>query len=372
MGFVGNSITIGRFLPDEVNDRYPAVLRVMLTELYGDLIEVKNFAVTGCTMIKNGDRPIWDQDLFKQGLVYAPDICFILLGTNDTKPQNWDNSTTQFYDDYLSMINDFKAKNPETKFILGYPPWIRETWGGINNDTLINGVIPAIDSIIKVTGATLMDFYNPFFGQDTLYTDPVHPNKEGAKYMAELIYAKLLEIEMIPEGIGYPIIKEFESDLDSVPANDSVALSWTTVNADSVKLDDEILDVNGSIKVTSETDKSYTLIAYNELGSDTSVIDIKFYTPEINNIKEQKLSESMIIYPNPVGENIIISLENLRNTPATVKMYSISGQLLFEKNYTSVEIQDQQIKLSTGLINKGIYLVVVETDSNRFTEKITK
>jgi hypothetical protein len=190
--------------------------------------------------------------------------------------------------------------------------------------------------------------------------------------MAELIYAKLLEMELIPEIAGYPLIKNFESDRDSVPENDSVALSWTTVNADSVKLDDETVDANGSIKVTGTTDKSYSLIAYNELGSDTMLIDIKFYSTVSNENLDQNMYERMIIHPNPVGENMIISLENFRNTPASVKMYSISGQLLFEKNFSSAEIQDQRIKLSTGFISKGIYLVVVETDGNRFVEKILK
>ena len=202
IGFIGNSITIGRFLPDEVNDRYPAQLRVMLTELYSDLVEVENFAVSGRTMLKNGDLPIWIEQRFAEGLAYAPDICFILLGTNDTKPQNWDSYGEQFFDDYLSMIDTFSVLNPDTKFIVSYPPWIRETWYGIDNGKLVNGVIPAIDSIIKVTGATLMDFYNPFFGKDSLYTDPVHPNAEGAKFMAELIYAKFLEMDLIPEVAG--------------------------------------------------------------------------------------------------------------------------------------------------------------------------
>ena len=372
MGFVGNSITIGRFLPDEVNDRYPAVLRVMLTELYGDLIEVKNFAVTGRTMVKNGDLPIWVEGLFKQGLVYAPDICFILLGTNDTKPLNWDSSSPQFFDDYLSMIDTFSVLNPDTRFIVSYPPWIRETWGGINNDTLVNGVIPAIDSIIKVTGAILMDFYNPLFGKDSLYTDPVHPNAKGAKYMAELIYAKLLDIKLIPELAGYPLIKNFESDLDSVPVPDSVALSWATVNADSVKLSDEIVAVNDSIKVTSATDKSYTLIAYNELGSDTSVLDIKFYTTEIKDIIEQKLSESMITFPNPVGENINISLENFSKASIKVKLYGISGQLLVEKDYKSTDIKNQLIVINAVNIPDGIYIVEVEADNKKLKQKITK
>ena len=370
IGFIGNSITIGRFLPDEVNDRYPAQLRVMLTELYGDLVEVENFAVSGRTMLKNGDLPIWIEQRFAEGLAYAPDICFILLGTNDTKPQNWDSYSDQFFGDYLSMIDTFSVLNPDTKFIVSYPPWIRETWGGIDNEKLVNGVIPAIDSIIKVTDAILMDFYHPFFGKDSLYTDPVHPNANGAKFMAELIYAKLLEIDLIPEVAGYPVIKKFESDLDSVPALDSVTLSWTTINADSVKLNDQLVPVNGSKKVTSSEDASYSLIAYNEKGTDTLVIDQVFYITE--DIRQETLSKSITIFPNPVGENINISLENFSKASIKVKLYSISGQLLVEKDYKLTDINNQLIVFNAGNIPDGIYIVEVEANNKKFKQKITK
>jgi lysophospholipase L1-like esterase len=370
IGFIGNSITIGRFLPDEVNDRYPARFRVMLTELYGDLVEVENFAVSGRTMLKNGDLPIWVEQRFAEALVYAPDICFILLGTNDTKPQNWDSYSDQFFGDYLSMIDTFKAVNPETKFVVGYPPWIRETWGGIDNGKLVNGVIPAIDSILKVTDAILMDFYQPFFGKDELYTDPVHPNAAGAEYMAELIYDLFLDIDLIPEVAGYPVIKTFESDQDSVPVLDSVTLSWTTINADSVKLDDQLVPLNGSKKVTSSENTSYSLIAYNEKGTDTLVIDQVYYIT--GNLQQETSLESITIFPNPVGENMNILLEDCLKASVNVKLYSMSGQLLVEKDYKLTDIHNQLIVFNAGNIPDGIYIVEVEADNKKFKQKITR
>lgn len=38
-------------------------------------------------------------------LLTPPEICVILLGTNDTKPQNWDVYGHEFIDDYLCSMS---------------------------------------------------------------------------------------------------------------------------------------------------------------------------------------------------------------------------------------------------------------------------
>ena len=454
IGFFGNSLSVGWHLPNPSEECYPAQLDDMLTGIYGDTVVVKIFAVSGRTMLKKGDHPIWDEKLFAEGWAYAPDICFILLGSNDTKPQNWNNYGNEFFDDYLSMIDTFKIRNPRTKFIVSYPPRVFETTYGISDFVIVNGVIPAIDSIIKVRDAILMDFYHLLYDSAALFPDNVHPSVQGAKVMAELILSKLIETDIIHQvEAGYPYVTSFESNTKIAEAFDSVTLSWTSINADSVKLNDQVVPVNGSKKVTNSEDTSYSLIAYNEKGTDTLVIDQVFYTPEVaritiypslsnlvvgdsvlleikyydqynkvmqdnppavsweikegegslvnitnstalfvctnegditivanfgdlsatskitvslnTNIKQETLLKKINIFTNPIGENINISLENFSKASVKVRLYSIPGQLIVEKNYKSTDITNKLIVFNGENIPDGIYIVEVEANNKK-------
>ena len=82
---VGNSITFGSGIPDQVNDSYPAQLQKLL----GDGYKVLNCGNSGRTMLKHGDYPLWVEPEFKAAIEMVPDVVIILLGTNDSKPYNW-------------------------------------------------------------------------------------------------------------------------------------------------------------------------------------------------------------------------------------------------------------------------------------------
>lgn len=58
---VGNSITVGHGLKDSNLDSYPSQLGMLL----GDDYDVRNFGVSGYTMLKKGDRPYWNTAQFQ-------------------------------------------------------------------------------------------------------------------------------------------------------------------------------------------------------------------------------------------------------------------------------------------------------------------
>jgi lysophospholipase L1-like esterase len=58
-------------------------------------------------MLKSGDYPIWNESLFSQALNFDPNIVTIMLGTNDSKSQNWIHKA-EFIPDYLALIDTFK------------------------------------------------------------------------------------------------------------------------------------------------------------------------------------------------------------------------------------------------------------------------
>ena len=57
--------------------------------MLGGKWQVRNFGVSGATMLEKGDKPYWSQQAYKDALEFEPHVVVIKLGTNDTKPQNW-------------------------------------------------------------------------------------------------------------------------------------------------------------------------------------------------------------------------------------------------------------------------------------------
>lgn len=92
---IGNSITYGSGIEERINNSYPAQLQ----QLLGDEYDVWNFGYSGRTLLKKGDYPYWDEVYLKAAKKLNPDIVIIKLGTNDTKPQNWQYAE-EFESDY--------------------------------------------------------------------------------------------------------------------------------------------------------------------------------------------------------------------------------------------------------------------------------
>src|SRR5262245_57930852 len=82
---VGDSITEGAGLSNPSTQSYPARLQKLLGTNYN----VRNFGVSGRTLLKKGDFPYWKEAAYTNSHTLNPDIVIIQLGTNDSKPQNW-------------------------------------------------------------------------------------------------------------------------------------------------------------------------------------------------------------------------------------------------------------------------------------------
>ena len=81
---VGDSITYGSCIEDRENYSYPAQLQNLLGQEY----DVRNFGVSGTTLLHKGNYPYISTEEYRKSLEFNPDIVLIKLGTNDSKPQN--------------------------------------------------------------------------------------------------------------------------------------------------------------------------------------------------------------------------------------------------------------------------------------------
>ena len=103
---IGNSITEGV-------DNYPTPLARML----GDQYEVGNFGKWGHTLLRRGDHPYMSTDAFINAQKFQPNVVIIKLGTNDSKPENWEYKD-EFETDLEYMITTFQKCGSKPKIII--------------------------------------------------------------------------------------------------------------------------------------------------------------------------------------------------------------------------------------------------------------
>src|SRR4051794_38047211 len=151
---VGDSITYGAVIADREHNAYPA----QLAKLLGDRYEVRNFGVSGATLLKNGDKPYWKERAFEQAKDFQPDLVVIKLGTNDSKPQNWKHKD-EFLADAKDLIAQFSGGPSHPKVFVCRPvPAYPGNWG-IRDEVIRDEVIPRLDEAAKATQAEVIDLY---------------------------------------------------------------------------------------------------------------------------------------------------------------------------------------------------------------------
>ena len=183
---VGNSITEGNMMSTKLLDAYP----IALGRYLGPDYDVRNFGLSGRTMLKKGDFPIWNEKIFSDAIDFDPNIVTILLGTNDSKPYNWIYKD-DFMKDYYAMIDTFKQEpaNPEIYICLP-PPSFSDAYD-IRDSVIENDIIPMIKKIADSANVKLIDFNTPFLDKSYLMPDGIHPLVEGSDYMARILLKEL-------------------------------------------------------------------------------------------------------------------------------------------------------------------------------------
>jgi len=187
---IGNSIIFGAGIENREKDSYPSVLGRLLGEKY----EVKNFGFSGRTMLRKGDNPYWNEQMFQDAIAYHPNIVIIKLGTNDSKPYNW-KYKEEFENDYGDFVDTFKNLTSKPKIFVCKPVPAFKINFDIRDSIIVNDIIPIIERISKDKNVEIIDLYKPFEGKEILLPDGIHPNEAGAALMAKVIYKAIIEKE---------------------------------------------------------------------------------------------------------------------------------------------------------------------------------
>lgn len=219
---IGDSITEGTNVFDPPHNAYPGQLASQLRKIDDTRQwETQNFGVGGATLLQKGDKPYIKQPAYQQALASQPNMVVIMLGTNDSKPQNWAYST-EFVSDYCALIDSFAnlASRPRIWICKPVPAFI--DMSGINNRIIRFEIIPMINEIARLKHVEVIDLYTPLLGSPNLFPDGIHPNAAGATRMAQVVAPILLGVKYMPDfnGDGFINFIDYALLVQHYDAND--------------------------------------------------------------------------------------------------------------------------------------------------------
>lgn len=193
---VGDSITYGHGISGWSKNNYPSVLSDKLGEKYC----VRNFGVSGSTAQSTGDKPYLQTKRFSQLKEFKADIIILMIGSNDSKPENWQGAEEfrMYYEELLDALLD---GNEGARVYLCTPakPYYTDgkTDGLMNFDIdgeRIEEIVPVVSEIAGERGYDLIDInaltaVNPQWFE----RDGVHPDNNGAAEIANAVAAEIIK-----------------------------------------------------------------------------------------------------------------------------------------------------------------------------------
>ena len=175
---VGDSITRGTFVWRRKKRCYPAQLQAML----GEQSCVRNFGVNGHAVQLSADRPYWSSEAFALSSAFEPDTVLVMLGTNDTRGDNW-KGVGPFSADYRKLIAHYQSLEsgprvwlltPPTLFRLGRSKTVRYGM----KESAIREICGAIERLALELGCGVIDINAVTARHPEVFRfDGVHPGR---------------------------------------------------------------------------------------------------------------------------------------------------------------------------------------------------
>ena len=156
---------------------------------------------SGRTLLKKGDQPIWNEQAWRDAVAFKADVVIIKLGTNDSKPENWQHAD-EFEADLRAMIDQLNPKVPvlnkkgkmqrsaKPRIILCTPiPAYKPSWN-ISDSVIVNQIIPIINKVAQDEHLEVIDLHSIFNNADgkAMQADGIHPTEAGDSQIARAVF----------------------------------------------------------------------------------------------------------------------------------------------------------------------------------------
>jgi hypothetical protein len=175
-------------------------------------------------------------------------------------------------------------------------------------------------------------------------------------------------------------------EFQAAAVNDRVALRWSTaseINNDYFIVErskeghefEPVVRVEGAgtVSVTSHYEaedlQPFSGISYYRLRQTDFDGTVTYSDPiAVNN---QSLLRGFNLTPNPASSSLFIRMQACPEGQQVLKIYGVSGQLVFEKTLSpSLQVHEETLDLS--FLHTGVYNVVLETPTAVFNERLMR
>lgn len=194
---VGDSITYGVNLAS--GQTYPSQLAGMLGSGYN----VQNFGYPGYSLMQLNPQPAYHPayvttSQYQAAINSSPNIVVIMLGTNDASfapaaGQNWDQTYDNTYkSQYKSLISTFQnlASHPKVYVMICCKVFGGNNYG-IDANTVNNSIQGLCNQIASEAGVSTINAWRSVQSMNPDFGDNVHPDANGAKAIADIVYNAL-------------------------------------------------------------------------------------------------------------------------------------------------------------------------------------
>lgn len=191
---VGDSITYGHGIRNWPKNNYP----VLLQKLLGDQYHVNSYGVSGRAVQDNSDQPYRALPHYHESVAYEADIIVFMMGSNDTKPENWFGDEA-FKAALIDLLDDYTQGEKKPAIYICTTPacfFMEDSEGELTSHDLR----PAYaDTIAEITRQTAEELGYPIIDIHALTKqnpqwfakDGVHPNNDGAEAIAQEVFKTL-------------------------------------------------------------------------------------------------------------------------------------------------------------------------------------
>ena len=183
---VGDSITYGHGISNWPKNNYP----VLRQGLLGDKYHVNSYGVSGRAVQPDSDQPYTALPHYQESLTYDADIVVFMMGTNDSKPENW-HGADAFKEDLLALLDSYGDAQillctPAASFFVD-----AQTEGLARHDIrplVVEEIAQIVRDVAAERGYPLIDIHALTLEHPEWFSkDGIHPSNDGAAAIANVV-----------------------------------------------------------------------------------------------------------------------------------------------------------------------------------------